>query len=383
MWLDGGPGHNGRMKITKLEWRGVQVPLRSGSPWPHGRSKDRYGLLLWIFTDEGFVGVGDASPVGPSSGDGISEVASLLHDLAPSALGMSPTLAFDVLSSLAPHTTAGSLVRLGLDTATVDLLGQQAIRPVADLLGGVIDWVPMNASLDFLEPDEAAAKAVEAVAGGYSCVKLSLGSRDPDVDVEVVRRVREAIGYDVDLRADGDEIWTAEQAIEVLRRLEPYDLEFVEQPVIAEDLTGMAKIRRSVAIPIAADEAVWTLADAENVVAAAAADVLVVKPTRAAGLREAYAILEFARDNGVGAVVDSSMETGVGIAAALHLAAALGPARACGLGTGLLLEHDMLKNPLVPVRGHITVPQMPGLGVEIDHDAVDHYTTGVMGVIAG
>jgi len=73
----------------------------------------------------------------------------------------------------------------------------------------------------------------------------------------------------------------------------------------------------------------------------------------------------------------------VGIAAALHLAAALGPARACGLGTGLLLEHDMLKNPLVPVRGHITVPQMPGLGVEIDHDAVDHYTTGVMGVIAG
>jgi len=128
---------------------------------------------------------------------------------------------------------------------------------------------------------------------------------------------------------------------------------------------------------------VWTLADAKNVVAAGAADVLVVKPTRAAGLREAYAILEFARDNGMGAVVDSSMETGVGIAAALHLAAALGPARACGLGTGLLLEHDMLKNPLVPVRGHITVPQMPGLGVEIDHDAVDHYTTGVMGVIAG
>ena len=78
------------MKITKLEWRGVQVPLRSASPWPHGRPKDRYGLLLWIFTDEGFVGVGDASPVGPSSGDGISEVASLLHDLAPSALGMSP-----------------------------------------------------------------------------------------------------------------------------------------------------------------------------------------------------------------------------------------------------------------------------------------------------
>ena len=111
--------------------------------------------------------------------------------------------------------------------------------------------------------------------------------------------------------------------------------------------------------------------------------MLVVKPSRAGGLHNARAIMALARDHGLGSTVTSSLETGVGIAASLHVAASLGKAAVSGLATGAVLEHDLLTNPLVPVRGHITVPQMPGLGVEVDLDAVNYYTTDVAGVVMG
>ncbi len=371
------------MHITKIEWRGIKVPIKQPPEPPPGKQLDRFALLLWIHTEDGLVGVGEASPPGPGSSDRIAAIAALLHDLAPSALGLAPSVALDVLTTLAPHSRRGDALRFGLETATLDLLGQSALRPVADLLGGVIDWVPMNAIINFVAPGEAALQATEAVADGYECIKVSLGNIDSDVDVEVVKQVREAIGGDVALRADADESWTPERAISVLQRLEPFNLEYVEQPVMAEDLTGLARVRRTVPMPIAADEAVGTMEDAEKVIAAEAADVLIIKPSRAGGVRTAQAMMELAKSKGHGSVVTSSLETGIGIAAALHLAASLGKAPASGLATGELLEHDLLKNPLVPVRGHITVPQTPGLGVQLDQIEVDRYTTGVMGVIAG
>jgi L-alanine-DL-glutamate epimerase-like enolase superfamily enzyme len=163
--------------------------------------------------------------------------------------------------------------------------------------------------------------------------------------------------------------------------LEPYNLEFVEQPVMNLDLKGMADVRKAVSMPIAADESQKTLADAEHIIGIGAADVLIVKPMLAGGIRASQAIMILAAQNGLRSVVASSMETGVGTAAALHLASCLGEAEASGLISGRWLESDLLIHPLVPVRGHITVPQTPGLGIEVDSDAVDRYTTGVMGVV--
>jgi L-Ala-D/L-Glu epimerase len=369
--------------ITSMEWRGIRVPFKSPDAVRNRTPLGRHTMLLWIGTDTGMTGVGEVPPRGPGNPEDITYLARLFHELAPSALGMDPALAMDILSAIAPRTSLGDIFRFGLETATYDLIGQQVLRPVADMLGGVIDWVPMNAIIDFAQPDEAARLATEAVDQGYACVKLSLGARNPDTDVEVVRQVRAAIGANVALRADADERWTTEGAIRILKRLEPYGLEYVQQPVIAEDLTGMAKIRKHSPVSIAADESVGTPDEAQRVMDAEAADVLVVKPARAGGIRATYAIMEMARERGLQTIITSSLETGVGIAAGLHLASALGPARASGLASGSLLTHDLLETALVPVRGHITVPQTPGLGVRLEMDMVDRYTTDVMGVVAG
>ena len=376
------PGIMAGVRITKLEWRGIRVPLRDV---PAGREAvpERHALLVWIHTDDGLVGVGEASPAAPGRPEHTGDVARILHDLAPSALGLPPSVALGVLLALAPQTEAGDAVRFGLETAALDLIGKRSGRPIVTLLGGVIDWVGMHANIGFEEPAEAARQAAEAVARGFRSVKVTLGSHDPEVDVEVVRLVRTAIGPAVRLRADADEVWSPERAIDVLGQLGPYDLDFVEQPVFAQDLSGMAQVRRAAPMQVAADESVASLEDAQRVIDADAADVLVVKPSRAGGLYASRAIMELARDHGLGSIVSSSFETGVGIAASLHVAASLGPASMSGIASGAALEHDMLTEPPVPVRGHITVPQMPGLGVEVDLDAVNHYTTDLAGVVMG
>ena len=163
----------------------------------------------------------------------------------------------------------------------------------------------------------------------------------------------------------------------------PFNLDFVEQPVIAEDMSGLTRIRSASPVPIAADEAVGVMSDAVKVVEAEAADVLVVKAARAGGIRAAQAIMAYAARSGLRSTVSASLETGIGISAGIHLAASLGKAAPASLGGGARLESDLLTKPLVPVRGHITVPHLPGLGVEVDQDAVDHYATEVAGVIAG
>ncbi len=371
------------MRVSGLEWRGVRVPMRQPERALDPSKAGRNALIIRMLMDNGLVGVGEAAPAGPGRPPGVADLASVLHDLAPSALGLHPIIASDVLSALAPRGSVGDALRFGVETAAFDAMGKNAGRPVTDLLGGVIDWIPIVALLDFLPPEEAAEQARAAVAQGYECLKISLGARDAETDVETVRRVRQAVGEGVALRADADEGWTAERAIHTLERLRPYALEFVEQPVIAEDLTGMARIRRSSPVPIAADEAVGGMSDAVKVADAEAADALVVKGARAGGLRAAQAVMAFAAERRLRSMVASPLETGIGVAVGLHLAASLGEAAPAGLGASARLESDLLAKPLAPSRGHITVPHLPGLGVELDLSAVDYYATEVAGVVAG
>lgn len=368
------------MLITSVQWQGVRIPLTKAPTIGREPVLYRNSLIIWIHTDNGLTGIGEAAPVGPGRDQVIPVIGEMLSDLAPSAIGVSPVVGVDLVSTLAPRGTYGDAIRLGLDIALMDLLGKQALRPISTLLDGTTDWVAMSAIIDFEAPEEASRQALGFADQGYPCIKLTLGARDPNQDIEVVRQVREAVGPDIALRADVDESWTSERAIEMLPALEPYNLDFLEQPVIAEDLSGLRKIRDSANIPIAADEAVSKLADAERIVGEEAADVLVVKPAQAGGIRHAKQIMHLARERGLRSIVSSSLETGVGIAAGLHLAASLGKAEASALASGTLLECDLLTTPLLPVRGHITVPQLPGLGVELDLKSVEHYATDVKGI---
>jgi len=170
-------------------------------------------------------------------------------------------------------------------------------------------------------------------------------------DLRTVAAVRDAIGPGVALRVDANGAWDVDTAVDMIATLARFAVELVEQPVASLD--DLARVRRRVAVPIAADECVRTVDDARRLRAIGAADAVVLKVQPLGGVRAA---LDVASEAGVPAIVSSMMETSVGIAAGLALAAALPElSYACGLATLSHLAGDVVHDPLVPVGGVLTV----------------------------
>lgn len=193
-------------------------------------------------------------------------------------------------------------------------------------------------------------------------------------EVERVAAVRDTIGPKIRLRLDVNEAWDIQQAQAILLRCVLYDIEYVEQPVKADNLEAMGMLCRSVPIPIAADEAISDLNSARRVLESEAAAVLIVKPQLAGGLRVGQQIVQEAAQYGVQCVITSSIETGVGIAAALHLAAATPIiTQACGFSTLDMLVDDLLVEDLPIQDGYMIVPTGDGLGVTLDREALEFY----------
>ncbi len=211
----------------------------------------------------------------------------------------------------------------------------------------VRDEVPVNAIVPAVGPEQARAMVAEA---GCSTVKVKVADGD---DVARVEAVRDALGPGGRLRVDANGAWDVDTAERMIRALDRFDLEYVEQPVAT--LEEFASLRGRVDVPLAADEAVRLAGDPLDAARRLkeAADIVVLKVQPLGGVRSA---LEIADAAGIPAVVSSAIETSVGLAAGLALAAALPELPyACGLGTASLLAGDVVGDPLVPVGGLLRV----------------------------
>ena len=236
--------------------------------------------------------------------------------------------------------------------------------------------VQVNAVVGARATEAAVTAAKEAVAAGFGCVKLKVGwGNGIQEEVARVAAVREAIGPDIRLRLDANEAWSLEQAIAILSNCAQFDIQYVEQPIKASDLAEMRTLRQAAPMPIAADEALYDLKSARRILDSRAADILIVKPQLAGGLRVGQQIIQEAAQRGTRSVVTSTIETGIGLVAALHLAAA-SPAITleCGLATRHLLVDDLLIDDLPIRNGFLAVPTGPGLGVVLDREALDTYS---------
>jgi L-alanine-DL-glutamate epimerase-like enolase superfamily enzyme len=228
--------------------------------------------------------------------------------------------------------------------------------------------VAVNATVGLVEPDRAAAEAQAKVAAGFGALKLKLGPADGG-DVERLTAVRRAVGHGVELRGDANGAWSRREALERLRLLAEFELAYVEQPVPAADVAGLAWLRQRSPVAVAADDALLLPGGPRRVLQAGAADVVVLKPALLGGPFAAWEIAEAAQVGGIPAVVTTALDAAVGRLGALHLAAALagsfpdGRWPACGLATGDLLADDVAATPTVE-RGVMTVSREPGLGVE-------------------
>jgi len=355
--------------IERVEWRALRVPFKSPFATSGGTVVVRDTVVLAVHAEGGRAGWGEATPW-PAFGCGTAVSAAVqIAQLAPRLRGKELAVALQMID----EPSWDPAVRYAFELALFDLIDGEREMPLAARFGSGRGPVSINALLGSGTAETVAAAARSAVATGFETLKLKVGAGSRADLAACVRSARAAVGPAVHLRLDANGTWSEEEAALILRALAPYDLEYVEQPVAAADIGALARLRASSPVRIAADEAVSDAASAYAVLAAAAADVLIVKPMVTGGLRAAFEIARQAANAGVVTVVTTTIDFGIATAGALHLAAALDPALACGLGTAGLLVDDLTNGVPTLVRGQMALPKAPGLGVGPSRAALARY----------
>ena len=328
-----------------------------------------------IDTDEGVVGFGESQADIGFFGDTVEAVTAAVNDyLGPQLVGNDP-FEREYLLHLVDYR-GNTCARSGIDMALHDLAGRVLGVPVSTLLGGLHrQKVAVALEVAGGSPEAMAARCSEFASRGVRAFKPKIGGV-PEADAERLVAIRQAVGPAACLRADANQGYTRKEAIRLCRLLadSTVNLEVLEQPVPAWDLESMAAIRRSVDIPIEADESCYSVHDAIRIVRADAADVLNIKLGKAGGLSEAKKIAAIAEGAGLGCVLGTAFGTGLEISAKLHLAASTTVISDAVEFTELALHGNQLKAPhddllaLPLTDGCLPVPTGPGLGVEVDID---------------
>ena len=369
------------MKITRIETIPIRVPLkpelaiRSGRGGAHTVSPF---LLVRVHTDEGIVGLGEASCTPRWSGEDQVTGAHLIRTyLEPLLVGENPLEVAKLTQKFRLAFAANYFTKAAVEMALWDIAGKAANKPVYALLGGKVrEFVPTKWSVSGVEPERAAEIARWAVAHGFRAMKVKVGA-EAEADVARVGAVREMIGPHVKLGVDANGGWSPAGALPAIARLREHRIYFVEQPLPPEDIHELLSLKKSIGLPVVADESLYTLQDARTLAHLHAADVFSIYVGKAGGIGPARAIAEFAATAGIKGTLGSNLELGVGSAALVHLALATRGIAAeefpCDIIGPFYYEDDIVRTPLPIKPGEARANELPGLGVELDEEKVNRY----------
>ena len=367
------------LPVAAVETRLLDIPLVRPHKFSVTTMHTQGVLLIRLVTEDGIVGWGEGVvPGGPWwGGESVEGMTALVErHLAPLVVGQ------DVLrpEALARHlegVAAGApFARAGVEMAAWDAAGRALGVPVHQLLGGAHrDRLPVTWALG-AEPSGAVADEARRLLaeGRHGSFKLKMGALPAEQDVARVTAIAGALGGAAPLAVDLNGAWDEHTARRWLPALAEAGVHLVEQPLPAADISGLARLRERSGVAIMADESLRTPADALRLAAAHAADVLAVKIGKSGGLSAVRRIADVAEAAGLGCYGGTAIETSLGTAASAHLFCATAPVRSgTELFGPLLLDDDIVTEPVTYQAGELLLNAGPGFGMTIDEDKVAKY----------
>jgi L-alanine-DL-glutamate epimerase-like enolase superfamily enzyme len=357
------------MKITQLHALRVRVPQKP----PIAPYQSRYratsakeALLIRLESDSGLVGWGET----PDDWINKSFEGAPEERLRQQALGRDP---FDLEAWYAENTLNNFHLASGVEMALWDLIGQATRQPLYKLLGGAVrKKIELAACMGIRPYDEAKVIAQRYLDMGFSTLKTKAG-RDPQEDLNMVRGIRDGVGDRLKLRIDPNMGYAPDVALALARDLEPYGLEYFEQPMPFSCLAESARIRHLTRTPMALNESVTTPEVVMQILQLRAADVLLPDTYQGGGIlavKKAAILCEAAR---VPCVFHCSHDLGLKTAAMLHVVASTPNFTLANDCTYYGLEDDII-SPLHHIQGGcMQVPEGPGLGVTVDEKKIAKY----------
>ncbi len=363
--LEGAKASARKMKIAGIEIYKYDVPLKSPFRISLGAVSAANDVLIRIRTDSGLIGIGEACPFPPITGETQDTNLSMARSLREMFIGKDPLAIESLVAEMGAVVHSNPSVVAAYDTALFDILGQAAGLPVFRLLGGDKAVFETDVTTGIDTPAGMAANAREHAGRGYKTLKAKVGL-NPDEDIARVQAIREAIGPDINLRIDANQGWSVPQAIYALRGMEKFKIQLVEQPVVAWDTAGLKAVREESPIPIMADEAVFGPADAMKLIRADACDHFNIKIMKAGGILNSVRIAHIADGANIRCMVGCMLETKLGLTAAAHVVASQKNIIFADLDGNDEHVFDPVTGGITVKGGVLIMPETPGIGCDID-----------------
>ena len=353
------------MKITGIEWGRVSIPLRTPFKTALRTVNSVEDIIVKVYTDTGAIGFGEAPPTGKITGDTSGAICGAIEDhLAPALLGRYVDDFQDLTKLIQTCVVHNTSAKAALDMAVWDLYGKMQGIAVYKMLGRARDRLVTDLTISVNSPEEMARDARIAIDRGYDCLKVKVGA-DPRLDVARLSAVRAAVPSSITLRIDANQAWKPKEAVQILNDMQEkgLNIEFVEQPVAADDLEGLKYVTERSFVPVLADESVFSPMDAMKILQMGAADLVNIKLMKCGGITNGLKIAALAEMYGVECMIGCMLEGRVAVNAAVHLACARSVITKIDLDGPMLCASDPVHGGAVFNEKDITVSDEPGLGV--------------------
>ena len=338
------------MKNINLTYSSYKLKLSKPFETSKGIIDERKGFLIFLKSDSGKTGVGDAAPFPEFGSETYCNAEDELKKLKLNLKMNLQDIERSIEESLYTLDKFPALHH-GFEQALISLVSKENNLSVNEILNeSSKKGIKVNAVIGFLPPEESAKEAERLIRKGYSTLKIKAGREKFGDDLKCILAIRKAAGSKINLRIDANGKWELKEAIDNLKALEPFDLEYAEQPV--NGLANFIELKRKSAVPLAVDESLRTIKDAAEYIQYKAAAVLVLKPMMLGGIIPVLKIKNLAEQNGFKVVITSSFESVVGRAMAVFAASTVKEELAHGLATGKYFEKDLFTDPY-PVKNGI------------------------------
>lgn len=363
------------LKIERIEVIPYSIPYRHPLKFASGEVANADHVLVRLYTDDGVVGIADAPPRPYTYGETQESIGAIIgKTFAPQLIGLEVTDRAQIHAVLG-RTIHNQVAKGAVDIAVWDAIGKTLRTPVHRLLGGFTDRMRVSHMLGFRPPHELLDEALRfGEEYGITTFKLKVGRRPLKLDVEACNVLREGLGDDVEIYLDANRGWTANEALEVLRRTEGLGLTRLEEPCDAKEAMSRRRLVDKSPIPVVGDESVPTAGDASRELLSGGCNAICIKTARS-GFTEASQILGLCTGLGIDVTMGNQIDTQVGSLATVTFGAAHeATSRQAGeLSNFLDMSDDLLADPLWISDGTISVRDLPGVGAEIDEDKLAKY----------
>jgi len=353
------------LKIKDVEIYYFDIDLDEPFTISLGTVTSTNGVLVRVLTDGGIVGLGEACPFQPITGETQETNIAAARSIRDMLRGKDPLAIEAANRTLGAFVHSNPSIVAAYDMALYDILGKVAGLPVFRLLGGDKTTFETDVTTGMNTRAKMVQSAKDHVAAGFRILKVKIG-HEPDEDVANIRAIREAVGDGVGIRVDANQGYSVPQAIYTLRKLEPLGVEFCEQPVVMTDTAGLKQVRLESFIPVMADEALFSPADAIMLIKADACDSFNIKLMKAGGMTNSLKISMIAEAANIRCMLGCMNETRLALTAAAHVHAAQKNIIFADLDGYFSHTVDPIIGGMTVKDGMITLPETPGLGADVD-----------------